>query len=174
MIRHAAAVYRNADSAREVCHQLIREGIAPSRIDVLPASRARGLMPIVRSSLPEGLALGALLGGAAGAATALSVLFVPALSLGLEPGVGSLAAGALAGGSVGALAGALAGLFRAEPQKRRYAELLMKRGVVVSVDTADPGELKTINAVYVAARGVLLRALEAPVDGSTLHEAPGR
>lgn len=152
MVRRAAAVYRNAEIARRVQRRLVREGVAPHRIDVRQASGARGSVSVVRSSMPEGLALGALLGSSAGAAVALSALFVPDLALGLS----SLGMGTLAGGLVGAFVGALSGRFCSEPQRRLYSELLMKRGVIVSVESTDQLQLKVAKQVFVGTRGVLL------------------
>lgn len=111
------------------------------------------LVPRVRSSAPEGAATGSVVGALIGG---FSAAMLPELGWIFGNEVATIVLGALVGASGGGLAGTLLGLGIPEPQKRRYAELVMRDGYVVAADCTDAHKLAVAHDVLDATRGLRL------------------
>lgn len=140
--RNVYAIVQDEAAARDAVATLRREGFDGGRISVLAREGERGpasLQPDAatgeRLRAPEGIAVGAAVGGALGWIATVGALTIPGVGAVVAAGpILTALGGAAVGAASGMAAGSFLGLGMSETAAREYQEAAVRGDVVLAVN----------------------------------------
>ncbi|MFO1200769.1 MAG: hypothetical protein U1E86_27780 [Burkholderiaceae bacterium] len=139
--RNVYAIVRDEAAARDAVATLRREGFDRGRVSLLAREGGRGPAPLQpegttgdRLRAPEGIAVGAALGGALGWIAAVGALTIPGVGAVVAAGpILTALGGAAVGAASGMVAGSFLGLGMSEIEAREYQEAAIRGDIVLAV-----------------------------------------
>lgn len=147
--RSVFGIFKTRDQVESAVEQLEAKGFSYSDISVLMpesgGSQSVGLKKDSKASegAATGAGTGAIIGGTLGLLAGIGALAIPVIGpfIAAGPIMGALA-GAGLGGTVGGITGALIGLGVPEYEAKRYEGYLKSGGILLSVHTDTPEDVK--------------------------------
>ena len=176
------AIYSSRAGAERAVSGLMNAGFAAADISVLLPENLgnREIATEKNTKAPEGAAAGAgtgaVLGGALGMLAGIGALAIPGVGPLIAAGpIMATLAGIGAGGAVGGFAGALVGAGIPEFEAKRYAGIVEKGGILLSVHCATSGEIDRAKHAMKATGGEdISSTTESSVSEKDRTRAAGR